>query len=251
MKKFKLFLGMALLVIFTLAACSSSQPVDNVIADPAEDASANMENEQAKDNMEAEGDNAMSEDTMGEENGEMSEPMHDEEPKEEAMDEDMAEDGSGDMEMMETSSSAWYTHQFTDAATGETFSISDFKGERVVLVETLALWCSNCLRQQQQVRELHSLLGEREDFVSVGINIDPSEDLGMVADYVNNNGFDWLYGVAPDEIIGDISATLGGQFLNPPSTPIVLIDKEGNQFPLPFGIKSADTLLSYIQEHLN
>ena len=186
---------------------------------------------------------------MGEEDGEMSESDHNQEPMEEPVAEDLPEGDTG--EMLEASSPDWYTHQFTDAATRETFRISDFKGSKVVLVETLALWCSNCLRQQQQVRELHSLLGERDDFISIGINIDTSEDLGMVANYVNNNGFDWLYGVAPDEIIGDISATLGGQFLNPPSTPIVLIDKEGNQFPLPFGIKSADTLLAYVQEHLN
>ncbi len=33
----------------------------------------------------------------------------------------------------------WYAHQFTDAATGQVFSINDFRG-KVVLVENMAMW---------------------------------------------------------------------------------------------------------------
>lgn len=252
MKNTKLVIGMVVLVLFALAACSSSQPVNNVMGDAADGGASNMDNDMANssDNMMEENAamNDSSEDMLEEESGDMAEADHDQGQMDEMADEDMMDEGSG--EMVDSAKFAWYTHEFTDASTGETFRISDFEG-KVVLVETLALWCSNCLRQQQQVKELHSLLEGRDDFVSVGINIDSREDLGMVARYINENGFDWYYGVAPDEIIGNISETLGGQFLNPPSTPIVLIDKEGNQFPLPFGIKTADTLLSYVEEHLN
>ena len=53
---------------------------------------------------------------------------------------------------------AWYSASLTDASTGQAFTINDFKG-KVVLVETMAIWCSNCLKQQGQVKALHDLLG--------------------------------------------------------------------------------------------
>ena len=137
-----------------------------------------------------------------------------------------------------------------DATTGETFTINDFRG-KVVLVETMAMWCSNCLRQQKEVRELHNLLGERDDFVGIGIDVDLNEDLVRLADYTQNNGFHWYYSVANQDVLSGISESLGGQFLNPPSTPIVIIDKDGNMHPLPFGIKSVDSLLSAVELYLN
>ena len=107
------------------------------------------------------------------------------------------------------------------------------------------------MRQQQQVRELHNLLGEREDFVGVGIDVDLNEDIVRLAGYTQDNGFDWYYSVANQEVLSGISDTLGGQFLNPPSTPIVIIDKDGNMHPLPFGIKSAEELLAAVEMYLN
>ena len=42
------------------------------------------------------------------------------------------------------------------------FTLADFKG-KVVLVETMAVWCSTCLRQQTNVLALHEDLGERDE----------------------------------------------------------------------------------------
>jgi len=50
-------------------------------------------------------------------------------------------------------------------------------------------------------------------------------------------------------MIDEISRLYGPQFLNPPSTPMVIIDKNGNPHPLGFGIKSAEDLLASLQEH--
>ena len=43
--------------------------------------------------------------------------------------------------MMETPK--WFSASLTDVASGKAFKIADYKG-KVVLVETLAQWCSNC-----------------------------------------------------------------------------------------------------------
>ena len=144
---------------------------------------------------------------------------------------------------------AWYSATLTDVNTGQVFTIQDNIG-KVYLVETLATWCSNCLKQQQEVKRFHDLLGEREDFESLGVNIDPNEDTALLTGYVQQNGFDWLYVVASNEMIDEISALYGPQFLNPPSTPMLIIDRNGNPHPLGFGIKSAEELLEAVTPFL-
>lgn len=144
---------------------------------------------------------------------------------------------------------AWYSAQLTDINTGEVLSISENIG-KVYLVETMAVWCSNCLRQQQEVKRFHDLLGERDDFESIGINIDPNEDTVLLTGYTQKNGFDWIYVVASNEMIDEISALYGSQFLNPPSTPMLIIDRQGNPHPLGFGIKSAEELLEAVMPYL-
>lgn len=150
--------------------------------------------------------------------------------------------------MME--SPAWYGASLTDASTGQVFTINDFEGQ-VVLVETMAMWCPSCKAQQEQVKALHTLLGERDDFISVGLDIDPNENAADLKGYVESNGFDWLYAVATMDVAQDISKNHGDQFLNPPSTPMLVIDRHGEAHPLPFGIKSADELLKFIQPFLD
>jgi thiol-disulfide isomerase/thioredoxin len=143
----------------------------------------------------------------------------------------------------------FFHYQFTDANSGKEFKISDFEG-KVVLVETLAQWCSNCLRQQLEVYELHRILPDRESFVSIGIDIDPNEDLDMLKQYVKTNGFNWLYGVASAEVSREIANLLGAQYLNPPSTPMFIIDQDGNIHELRFGIKKADELKAELEQYL-
>jgi len=144
---------------------------------------------------------------------------------------------------------AYFSAELTDARSGESFTIADFKG-KVVLVETLAQWCSNCLKQQNQVYDLHALMGKRDDFVSLGLDIDPNEDAVMLKEYVKRNGFHWLYAVSPAEVSREIANLYGNQFLNPPSTPMFIIDRYGQVHPLPFGIKSADELMEALQPFL-
>ncbi len=145
---------------------------------------------------------------------------------------------------------AWFGASLTDSRTGQPFSIDGFKG-KVVLVETMAIWCSNCLQQQIQVKALHDVLGEREDFVSVGLDIDPNENAVALKGYVESKGFDWYYAVSPADVSREIASLYGDQFLNPPATPIVVIDRHGQSHPLPFGIKGADDLMQAIQPFLD
>jgi cytochrome oxidase Cu insertion factor (SCO1/SenC/PrrC family) len=193
---------------------------------------------------------------MGDEGDEM---VSDEDGEMDDDDEDMMDqenDGSmsGDKDGMSEDTLVmtpdWFKASLTNVKTGETFTVDDFKG-KVVLVETLAMWCSNCLKQQKQVQALHDLIGERDDFVSLGIDIDPNENAEALRTYTSNNGFDWVYTVAPTEVAREIGQLYGDQYLNPPSTPMLIIDREGEVHLLPFGIKNAESLLVALQPFLD
>ena len=181
------------------------------------------------------------------------EAMPEKAPTEEAMmakeatDEAMVEDKISDQTM---AAPAWFNAELTDANTGETFKIADFKG-KVVLVETMAVWCPLCLQQQRQIRALHELLGKQEDLVSLSLDIDPNEDSQFLQAHVNQNGFDWRYAVAPADVSREIGQLYGAQFLNPPSTPMLIIDRQGEVHLMPFGQKDAQTLQEAITPLLN
>jgi hypothetical protein len=69
----------------------------------------------------------------------------------------------------------------------------------------------------------------------------------MLQGYLNQHGFDWWYAVAPAEVSGEIGRLYGSQYLNPPSAPILVIDRHGVVHPLETGRKSAETLLAVIE----
>jgi hypothetical protein len=151
--------------------------------------------------------------------------------------------------MME--SPAWFGASLKDVRSGDTFTLNDFKG-KVILVETMAVWCSTCYQQQVQIKALHELLGMREDFVSVSLDIDPNEDESTLAGYTQQNSqFDWRYAITGSDIAREIGNDFGDQFLNPPSAPVLVIDRHGVAHPLPYGLKSAEDLMEMIQPYLD
>lgn len=212
-----LFATIAILML-VISACGVSAPATEVMMDKE---TATVEAMMAKETPTAE---AM---------------MHDETATPEVMLDDA---------MME--SPAWFNQTLTNVSTGETISIQGLKG-KVILVETMAIWCPNCLKQQNQVKVLHETLGDRDDFLSIALDIDTNEDANSLKSYAQENGFDWFYAVSTADISRDIAAQYGDQFLNPPSTPILIIDRHGVAHPMPFGFKSADDLLKFIQPFLD
>ena len=145
---------------------------------------------------------------------------------------------------------AWFGVELTDVNSGHTFKVSDFKGQ-VVLVETMAVWCATCLSQQEQIQALHTALGKQDGLVSLSIDIDPNEDTGILKTHAQGHGFDWLFAVAPREVAHEIGQLYGDQFLNPPSAPMFIIDRQGQAHPLPFGVKSASALQEALSPYLN
>jgi hypothetical protein len=192
----------------------------------------------------------MEQEAAMEQEADSEEMMAEESPTAEAM---MEQEDSTPEAMMEEDaamSPAWYGVELTNVTSGTTFKVADLQG-KVVLVETLAVWCSNCLRQQREVQALHELLGPRDDYISLGLDIDPNETPDILKAHAEKHSFDWRYAVAPVEVAREIGQLYGDQFLNPPSTPMLIIDRQGQAHPLPFGIKSAQTLQETLGPYLN
>jgi cytochrome oxidase Cu insertion factor (SCO1/SenC/PrrC family) len=144
----------------------------------------------------------------------------------------------------------WLGTPLNDARTGQGFKVSDYDG-KVVLVETMAVWCTTCRLQQEQIRALDSqMMDQTSDLKIVSLDIDPNEDAAILKKYVDNTGFGWHFAIAPAELVRTIGRSYGDQFLNPPSAPVLVLDRHGVAHPLPFGVKSADDLKQAVEPFL-
>jgi cytochrome oxidase Cu insertion factor (SCO1/SenC/PrrC family) len=145
----------------------------------------------------------------------------------------------------------WFAIPMTDALTGETFTINDFAG-KVVLIQTIAQWCTNCAYQQDEVRTLAKflLLDDPNGLVSISLDVDANEDQASLKKYANYFGFDWHFAMAPLEVSRALGNLYSAEYLNPPLEPMLFIDRSGNVYGLPYGIKSANALKNTIAPYL-
>jgi len=81
----------------------------------------------------------------------------------------------------------WMNVTLEDVTTGEKFTISDFNG-KVVVLETFAVWCPTCTKQQKEIKKLH---GKAAGVISITVDIDPNESADKVRSHVERYGFDW------------------------------------------------------------
>ena len=142
----------------------------------------------------------------------------------------------------------WALAELVDVETGERFRIADLVG-RPIIIETIAIWCTNCKAQQRHVYEALATLGD--DAVSyVLIDVEPNETAAALADYRTANGFTGTYAVADAGLARSLADEFGDQVLNPPSTPMVVIGSDGRVTLTPFGQqKSAEEVVALAREH--
>ena len=143
----------------------------------------------------------------------------------------------------------WFNIPLTDVQTGETFTMNDYAG-KVVLVETMAVWCPTCILQASYIYKLHDLLGHPEDLVSVSLDVDLNEDAATVKEYTDQYGFDWHFVVPPIEVDRALGNLYSAEYLNPPLAPMLIIDRQGNVHQLKYGLKDTDTLRQAVEPYL-
>jgi hypothetical protein len=137
----------------------------------------------------------------------------------------------------------WRTATLTDVLTDEPFTIESF--DRPVLVETFAVWCSNCKRQQDELKTFHDAVGD--DVVSVALDTDQNEDAGTVREHARSNGYDWRYAVSPPAVTRSLVDEFGASMTSPPTVPMVLRCPDGTATRLQDGHKPT----SYLREQID
>lgn len=142
----------------------------------------------------------------------------------------------------------WRTTPLRDVRTGAEFTIDQLKG-KLVAIEPMAIWCSNCRIQQHEAAA--ALAATPSDkLVYVGLDVDPNEQPDALAAYSRQEGFDWTFVVASREVARSLAATFGDQVLSPPSTPLILIGPDGTLLDVHFGIRKADALAALLRDRL-
>jgi cytochrome oxidase Cu insertion factor (SCO1/SenC/PrrC family) len=140
---------------------------------------------------------------------------------------------------------AWADIKLKNVNTGKTFTISDFEG-KPVLLETFAVWCSTCTKQQKEIKRLHEELGD--SFVSITLDVDPNESERLVKKHASKYGFDWYYAVAPPEMTRLLIDQFGTTVVNAPAAPIILLSENYEARLLKRGVKTSEELKLEIEK---
>ena len=139
---------------------------------------------------------------------------------------------------------AWMDMELTDVATGQKFKISDFKG-KPVLLESFAVWCPTCLRQQKEIQKLKE--SEGDAILHISLDTDPNEDEARIREHLERNGLDWYFAVSPIALTEALIDEFGLTVVSAPSAPVVLICEDQSTRFLRSGVKSADDLLAEVE----
>jgi cytochrome oxidase Cu insertion factor (SCO1/SenC/PrrC family) len=141
---------------------------------------------------------------------------------------------------------AWLDIELTDAETGEPFTLASLRGE-VVAIEPMAIWCSNCKAQQDNVKRAYDdIQAAGVRYISLGI--DPGEDPDALVRYAERNEYEWAFVQSPRELSRALSDRFGSQILSAPSTPLIVLDADGAVATQTFGFHGPDELLAILKE---
>lgn len=137
---------------------------------------------------------------------------------------------------------AWATVELTDVTTGDVFRLADYAGQ-VIVIETMAIWCPNCLLQQRAVDAALAELDPAKVRYVV-LDVDLNEDATALADYRVEWGFTGTYVVAGIPVARALAEEFGAQILNPPLTPIVIVGTDGTATLTDYGHKSSEEIVA-------
>jgi peroxiredoxin len=133
-----------------------------------------------------------------------------------------------------------------NARTGETFTLASFEG-KVIYVEPMATWCTNCRAQLGRVREVYEQL-DASQFVFVGISVETNISAADLAMYADNQNFPWLFAVASRDMLAALDAEYGSVILTPPQTPHFIINPNGTLSQLYTGAHAAGDVTTLLQQ---
>lgn len=139
----------------------------------------------------------------------------------------------------------WARISLTDARSGESFTLADFAG-KVVFVEPMATWCSNCRSQQREVRTILDRFSA-DEVVFLSLSVEIGLGTRVLSDYAATNDFQWRFAVANQELLNALVAQFGRSVATPPATPHFFIAPDGTVSALSTGMHNAARLEELIR----
>ena len=76
----------------------------------------------------------------------------------------------------------------------------------------------------------------------------PGENADALAKDAERNGFEWTFVKSPTELSREFSDLFGPQILSAPSTPLIVLDANGEVFTQEWGFHDPDSLLEILGE---
>lgn len=149
------------------------------------------------------------------------------------------ENSNDTIEIIETMDLSNYV--LKDILTGEEFSI---KADVPIILETFAVWCPTCLKQQKEIKALHEEVGD--SILSISLNVDPNENEDLVLNHAVENGLDWLFAISPEALTNQLIEEFGLRVVYAPSAPVIILCPNGKYEFLKRGVKSKETLLEEV-----
>jgi hypothetical protein len=157
-----------------------------------------------------------------------------------------AQDTAPTTEETPAEAATWLDIELADAVTGETFSLASLAGE-VVAIEPMAIWCTNCKRQQDNVKAAYPEI-ESAGVTYISLGIDPGENPDALARYADRNGYGWTFSQSSTEFSRALSDLFGPQVLSAPSTPLIVLDPSGEVAVQEFGFHDPEKLVGILEE---
>ena len=143
---------------------------------------------------------------------------------------------------------AWATATLLDVTTGQPFRVADLVASgKVVFLETMAIWCSNCRTQQVTATAAFDGL-DPERVAWVAIDVESSETAEALAAYREQHGFPFTYAIADADYARALVADFGDVVLSPPSVNIIVVGTAG-QVSHHRGQKSVEEIHRLAAEH--
>lgn len=149
-----------------------------------------------------------------------------------------------EQEGTDTEKPLWIDEPFFDVKENTTRTIASL--EKPVLVESFAVWCPTCTRQQKEVKRLHDEFDVQH--TSLSLNTDTNEGPAKVAKHARHNEFDWTYGVASPGLLKALQDDFGPSIFVAPNVPKILVCSDTSYRRLPDGVRTAETLAKDIKE---
>ncbi|THE64723.1 hypothetical protein D8Y22_11455 [Salinadaptatus halalkaliphilus] len=121
----------------------------------------------------------------------------------------------------------WRTTELTDVRTDETFRLGSF--DRPVVIHTFGVGCAVCHAQHSEFESLWTTTAGVE---IVDLTIDVNAEPATIREYAADEGYDWRFAVASEDVIGSLSSDYGNAITRSSASPVVVSCPDGQTYRL-------------------